>query len=238
MENASEQWLEVSATNWIVSANYLGLKYPNIIMIDIGTTTTDIIPINDGKVIAEGYTDLERLISNELIYTGLLRTNIATIINEVKLPGKIIPVSSELFATSGDAYLIQNLISKKEFTSETADGKRVSRENSLARIARVICADTNQLSEDEIKLIAKQVISKQIEILTQALQKVQNRYHERYDINPQIILMGSGATPIGISLLRANGIYEETLIDEVLSKEESISFTAVAVAKLYAEKIK
>ncbi|MHA1367584.1 MAG: hypothetical protein ACTSP5_14400 [Candidatus Heimdallarchaeota archaeon] len=46
--------------------------------------------------------------------------------------------------------------------------------------------------------------------------------------------MGSGAKPIGISLLRANGIYEETLIDEVLSKEESISFTAVAVAKLYA----
>ncbi|MHA1307527.1 MAG: hydantoinase/oxoprolinase family protein [Candidatus Heimdallarchaeota archaeon] len=234
MENASEQWFEVSATNWIVSANYLGLKYPNIIMIDIGTTTTDIIPINDGKVVAEGYSDLDRLISNELVYTGLLRTNIATILNEVKLPGKIIPVSSELFATTGDAYLIQNLISIEEFTSETADGKSVSKENSLARIARVICADTNQLSENEIQLIAKQTISKQIELLTQALQNVKNRYHERYDINPQIVLMGSGAKPIGISLLRAFGIYEETLIDELLSKEESVSFTAVAVAKLYA----
>ncbi|MHA1503925.1 MAG: hydantoinase/oxoprolinase family protein [Candidatus Heimdallarchaeota archaeon] len=234
MVNASEQWLEVSATNWIVSANYIGLKFPNIIMIDIGTTTTDIIPIKDGNVVTEGYSDLDRLISNELVYTGLLRSNIATILNEVKLPGKSIPVSSELFATTGDAYLIQNLISIDEFTSETADGKSVSKENSLARIARVICADTNQLSENEIQLIAKQTISKQIELLTRALQIVQNRYHERYDINPQIVLMGSGAKPIGISLLRANGIYEETLIDEVLSKEESISFTAVAVAKLYA----
>ena len=236
MEKAPEQWLEVSATNWIVSANYLGLKYPNIIMIDIGTTTTDIIPINEGKVVAEGFSDLNRLISNELIYTGLLRSNIATILNEVKLPGRKIPVSSELFATTGDAYLVQNLIAIEEYTSETADGKSVSKENSLAGIARVICADTNQLSEDEIKLIAKQVISKQIEILTQALQQVQSRYHERYDMNPRIVLMGSGAMPVGISLLRANGIYEETLIDEVLSKEESISFTAIAVAKLYVEK--
>ncbi len=234
MESSSEQWLEVSATNWIVSANYLGLKYPNVIMIDIGTTTTDIISINDGKVVVEGYSDLDRLISNELVYTGLLRTNIAAILNEVKLLGKIIPVSSELFATTGDAYLIQNIISIEEFTSETADGKSVSKENSLARIARVVCADTNQLSENEIKLIAKQAITKQIEMLSRALQNVQNRYHERYEMNPQIVLMGSGAQPIGISLLRANGIYDEILIDESLSKEESISFTAVAVAKLYA----
>jgi probable H4MPT-linked C1 transfer pathway protein len=234
MKEAPEHWLEVSATNWIVSANYLGLKFPNIIMIDIGTTTTDIIPINNGKIVAEGYTDLERLVSNELVYTGLLRTNITTILNEVKLVGKIIPVSSELFATMGDAYYIQELISGEEFTSETADGKEVTKENSLARLARVICADTNQLSENEIKQIAKQAIAKQLEVLSQAFQKVQNGYHERYNINPQVVLMGSGAKPIGISLLRSNGIYDETLIDDLLSKEESISYTAVAVAKLYA----
>jgi len=234
MAQATEQWLEVSATNWIVSANYLGMKFPNVIMIDIGTTTTDIIPINDGKVVAEGYTDLERLISNELIYTGLLRSNIATILSEVKLQGKIIPVSSELFATIGDAFYLLELITSDEFSSETANGKSVTKENSLARIARVICADINQLSENEIKQIAKQAVNKQLEILTRALQKVLKNYHERYNMNPQIILMGSGAKPIGISLLRANGIYEETLIDDLLSKEKSISYTAVAVARLYA----
>lgn len=233
MKKAPEHWLEVSATNWIVSANYLGLKFPNIIMIDIGTTTTDIIPINNGKVVAEGYTDLERLVSNELIYTGLLRTNIATILNEVKLAGKIIPVSSELFATTGDAFYLQDLISSEEFTSETADGKEVSKENSLARLARVICADINQLSENEIKQIAKQAINRQLEMLSQSFQAVQNRYHNRFDMNPKVVLMGSGAKPIGISLLRSNGIYEETLVDDILSKEESISYTAVAVAKLY-----
>jgi probable H4MPT-linked C1 transfer pathway protein len=234
MTLAPEQWLEVSATNWIASANYLGAKFPNSIMIDIGTTTVDIIPIFNGQAVAKGKTDLERLVSKELVYTGLVRTNIAVILNEVKLLGKVIPVSSELFATMGDAYLILDLITKEEFTSETADGKEVSKENSMARLARIICADTNQLTENEIKLIAKQAISSQLKGISEAFQVVQKRYHDKFNINPKIILMGSGAKPIGISLMRANGIYEEILIDDIMSKEESIVFTAIAVARIFA----
>ena len=44
------------------------------LFVDMGSTTTDIIPIEDGAVANEGYTDAERLLTGELVYTGFTRT--------------------------------------------------------------------------------------------------------------------------------------------------------------------
>ena len=51
---------------------------------DMCTTTTDIIPIINKQNIAK-HTDVERLGSGELVYTGMLRTNIATIVHSIPI---------------------------------------------------------------------------------------------------------------------------------------------------------
>ncbi|NHJ04605.1 MAG: hypothetical protein EAX90_07265 [Candidatus Heimdallarchaeota archaeon] len=233
--NASENWLEVSASNWMVSAKYLGMKYPNSLMIDIGSTTTDIIPIHNGEVIVQGRNDLERLISGELVYSGILRTNVISITHEIKLRGKFIPLSSELFATTGDVYLILGIIPEEKFNVETADGKPVNIKNSQARLARIVCADVNQISEDEIKQIALQIKNKHKLLLSNAFNKILEHYRETFQINPEFLLLGSGGSNFGLSLLRENGIYEQILINEIYNENISTSFAAYATAQIFLQ---
>ena len=234
---AEEKWLEVSATNWVASANYLAKKNQNAIILDIGSTTTDIIPIFNSKIVAKGKNDFERLANLELVYSGTLRTNVARILLQVKLRNEIIALSSELFATSGDVYLLLDMITSKEFSVETADGRASTKEMAAARLARTVCADMNQLTIAEVLQIAKQVKEKQFEILSLALNSILQTYHEKYRLNPKIILIGSGSEAIGISLLRENGIYDEVLITELISKQASIAFPAFAIANLLVDNL-
>ena len=67
----------------MASSLLLGKDYRDSIFVDIGSTTTDIIPIKNGKPLA-GKTDFKRLKNGELVYSGALRTNIAAILKSVK----------------------------------------------------------------------------------------------------------------------------------------------------------
>lgn len=232
-KEAHNFWLEVSASNWFASASFLAKKYPDSLMIDIGSTTTDFIPIHNGAVEVEGKNDLERLISGELVYLGILRTNVVRILHEVKLGGKIVPISSELFATTGDVYLILDLISEEDFNVKTADGKAATKENAKNRLLRIVCADRNQLDEKEIRQIALQIKEKHYEILSKAFNKILDDYREKYKINPICLLMGSGGKTFGLALLRENGIFEEILVEDELSEQVSIAFPAYATAQLF-----
>ena len=78
-EGVKNNPLALAAANWIATAPLAAHIYPDCVLIDIGSTTTDIIPIKNGKECARGRTDLERLGTGELVYTGALRTNVATI---------------------------------------------------------------------------------------------------------------------------------------------------------------
>ncbi|HUT82547.1 MAG TPA: hydantoinase/oxoprolinase family protein [Candidatus Bathyarchaeia archaeon] len=234
-DEAGEHWLTVAASNWVATAAFLGKKYPNALLVDIGSTTTDLIPIFEGKVVAQGKNDLERLISRELIYSGLLRTNVIALTHEIKLNTKIIPLASELFATTGDIYYLLGVIKEEEFSVETADGKPVSKKNSLARISRIICSDLNQLSEQDVLDIVKQIQRKHLMQLSNAFNAVLNDYYNRFQLKPQIILTGSGAIPIGIPLIRMNGFYEEILTNELLDEKTHNCFGVYALIMLFAE---
>ena len=66
--------LAVGASNWAATATLVGRHLADGLLVDIGTTSTDIVPIVGGRVAATGWTDPERLASGELVYTGALRT--------------------------------------------------------------------------------------------------------------------------------------------------------------------
>jgi len=165
---------ELAAANWAASARLIGNEIGDCIFVDVGSTTSDIIPIVSGEHNA-GLTDFERLIRSELVYAGTLRTNLAALLEKVKLEKGLCRTSSELFATTADAYLLLGDINEDIYTCETADGAGRSKIDAMRRIARLVCADLSEIREEEIYDIASQVKEKQILTLVEAISEVAKR---------------------------------------------------------------
>lgn len=167
---------EVAASNWAATAHWLARSIPTCVLIDIGTTSTDLIPIVDGAVSAEGRTDPERLLSGELVYTGALRTPVEAISQRVPLWGGSARVSADGFAIIGDAHLWLGRISPQDYTCRTPDGRPPTREYAGERLARTVCGDRDMLDETAIDQIAGALTSAQVRTILEALQAIQRRW--------------------------------------------------------------
>ncbi len=146
---------ELAAANWLASADLLRTRYPDAVLLDIGSTTADIIPLGRFDRLV-GMTDTRRLQAGYLIYTGMLRTSVAALIRSVDLAGIPTPVSTEYFATSADVHLTLGHITSEHYTCDTPDRKEKTREASLRRLARVVCADLDEIGTDGAREIAEQ----------------------------------------------------------------------------------
>ena len=223
-----EKKRSIAAANWMASALTVGRDFKDCIFVDIGSTTSDIIPIKDGKPLA-ARTDFERLKRGELVYTGTLRTNIAAVLDSVALGDAVSRISSELFAISADAHLILGMISKEDYTCDTPDGAGKEIIDARRRLARVVCADLAEISEEDIVLIAEQAVEKQVEDITDAIRDVAGRH----DLD-LVVACGLGEH---LSRKAADRLgFEVLLISEKYGKEISKVFPAYAVARLVGEK--
>ena len=138
----------VAAANWIATAPLAAKIEQNCILIDIGSTTTDIIPIKNGVECAVGRSDLERLKTGELVYSGTLRTNVAALTDKVPLDGAVLRIASELFAVTADIQMILGNITEEEYSCDTMDGSGKSVEECMGRLSRVVCGDMDVLNPD------------------------------------------------------------------------------------------
>ena len=164
--------LKAAAANWIATAQIATLISDDCIFIDTGSTTTDIIPIKGGNECAIGKSDFDRSTTGELVYTGTLRTNLASFLDKVELNGKEYRVASELFAQTADVYTVLDLITEDDYICDTFDGESKSKLDCAKRIARVVCADLEMLSMDEIVEMCKFIHQKQVEQIADGLKQV------------------------------------------------------------------
>ncbi|MBA3497841.1 MAG: H4MPT-linked C1 transfer pathway protein [Gemmatimonadales bacterium] len=169
---ARVQPLAAGASNWAATAACVARDMPSGILIDIGTTSTDIIPIQASRVVARGRTDPARLLTGELVYTGAVRTPAEALVREVPLWGGAAAVSSEGFATIGDAHVWLGRLDPADFTVPTADGRPATREFAGERLARVVCGDREMLDEQAIDGIARALAEAQIELVAAAVCRV------------------------------------------------------------------
>jgi (4-(4-[2-(gamma-L-glutamylamino)ethyl]phenoxymethyl)furan-2-yl)methanamine synthase len=167
--------LQCAAANWIATALLVARSLPDAVLLDCGGTTTDLIPIVNGELAAHGRTDLERLLHGELVYTGALRTNIAAVLSHVPIGGQPCPVSSELFAIAADAHLLRGRLTAGQCTCTFPDGRGTARHEVRSRLARVVCADPEQLAERDLDAIAAAVEEAQIQSIAAALARVAGR---------------------------------------------------------------
>jgi probable H4MPT-linked C1 transfer pathway protein len=201
---------QLAAANWLAMADFLREKYPDAVLVDMGSTTTDIIPLNAFSSLT-GQTDLTRLQQGYLVYCGLTRTNVATLISSAPVNGVETPVSTEYFATTGDAYVALGLIEGQLFTADTADRKGTDRDSCLRRLSRVVCADLEEIGESGALDIAHRVINTQEKIVTGKVQDCVQKHHSM-----QIIVAGIGSALVsrwlgGVDLSDIFGPYADAL---------------------------
>jgi probable H4MPT-linked C1 transfer pathway protein len=170
---ARERPWDVAAANWVATALAVADTHPDALLIDVGSTTADVVPIVGGRVAATAHDDLERLLAGELVYTGVLRTNLAAIAPRVPVRGGWCPVSSELFAISGDVHVVLGHLTPEAYDCPTPDGRPATAEFARERIARLVCSDVEQLDADEIDAIASFLHGEQLRQLEDAARRVQ-----------------------------------------------------------------
>ena len=168
--------LAVAAANWSATARAVAHRHADALLIDTGTTTTDIIPIVRGTVAATGWTDPDRLTSGELVYTGVVRTPAEALASAVPLAGAMCGVSAEGFALTGDVHVWRGDLQPAEYECPTPDGRPASREFAGERLARLVCADREMLDERAITTIADALAEAQSRRIADAIGRVRARH--------------------------------------------------------------
>jgi probable H4MPT-linked C1 transfer pathway protein len=223
-----------AASNWHALANYvkrLARTWPAL-LVDLGSTTCDIIPLDSSGPTAIGVTDTERLISGELVYTGVERTPVSAAVQTLPWRGQICPVAAELFATTADAYLLLGDLSDDENRNDAADGRARTTVAAHARLARMLCADTDAISLNDARVAAAAVRTAQLEKLASAVKKVADRLGN----TPQtVILSGHGEFLLRTLLERFDWRADVLSLSQILGPEVSRVAPAHALAVLARE---
>jgi (4-(4-[2-(gamma-L-glutamylamino)ethyl]phenoxymethyl)furan-2-yl)methanamine synthase len=175
LDEACQHPLDFAAANWLAGALLVAQYHRDGLWLDVGSTTTDIIPLRAGQVVARGRTDTDRLRSGELVYTGVVRTNPCAIAARVPVRGEMCRVSSEYFSITGDVYLLLGQIWADDYTCPTPDGRGKSEEFARERLARLVCADGEMLSEEDILVLARYLHEQQVEQIAEAVLQVLSR---------------------------------------------------------------
>ena len=189
---------ELNSMNWHATASFVSNFFPNCILVDIGSTTSDIIPIKNKEIISKGVSDYQRLKSNELIYLGVLRTPIQAVERKKNL-------INENFANLSDVYRVLNKIPSTFDLLPTLDSKTKNKHDSARRIARIFGKDYKKNHFLKWKKIAYQIEGEHLKILKSVIKKI-----EKKNFLKKVPIIGAG---IG-----------EFLVKKIYNKKKYFSF--------------
>ena len=211
----------VAAANWHALASFAGqFVAPNSLLIDIGSTTTDIISIRNGQVATTAQTDFERLCEGSLVYVGCRRTPVCALVRELRFRGQVCRVMNELFSTIDDARLLLGHTAQDISDADTADGKPRTVKFSIGRLARMIGLDPRTVSQPDAVDLAKQV-------MIAAKREIQHAFDRLQGDADTIVVSGHGQDLIDIP-------FKSTVVQlsETLGEEVARCAPSYAVAKL------
>lgn len=171
-EEAVHDWQQVASVNWLATARYAALRYPDALMIDTGTTTTDIIPIHHGKPCPTGFTDLARQQSGELCYSGAVRTPLNMLCQSVWFEGTTISLAREVFASTADCWRLLGQLDATAIADQSADGQDWQLPACQQRLARLLGTDADNAGPAQWRVVAGQFAEKQIQLLTDSCWQV------------------------------------------------------------------
>jgi probable H4MPT-linked C1 transfer pathway protein len=235
---AREIPLLVAAANWHALATWTGRMVPAgaSLLFDVGSTTTDLIPLLNGVPVPTGLTDLERLLSGELVYSGVRRTPLCSIARNIPFRESHCPLASEFFATTLDLYLTLGMIPQDPDDLDTANGKPATTAAAHDRLARMICCDRTEFTADDALSMSYFLADIQQRQITSAMQRVLKTQEQDCS---HVLISGSG------SFLAEKIVRDEaglpsaniTRLQDVIGERTSAAACAFAVALLASERL-
>ncbi len=162
----------VASANWHAAARLAAARSGDGLFVDIGSTTTDLVPFRAGRVVARGASDAERLATDELVYAGVVRTPVMAVARHVFIGGERIGVMAEQFATMADVYRLAGELPPDADQMPTADGRGKSPAESRARLARMIGRDADCAGDAIWGELARQLAARQLRRLERAAERV------------------------------------------------------------------
>ncbi len=183
IEKVAENTDFIASTNWHASASMLAQYSDNALLIDIGSTTSDIIAIRSGEV-ASAVSDAGRLQQDTLVYTGVIRTPVMALAQKISFAGFETNVMAEYFATMADVYRLTGDLDESADMAETADGKGKSQQESARRLARMVGYDLEDKPMD---------VWIQLAFSCRAAQLCQLKTAVLKHLKPDVPIIGAGA---------------------------------------------
>ncbi|NBV74637.1 MAG: H4MPT-linked C1 transfer pathway protein [Methylococcaceae bacterium] len=174
----ADDYSRIASANWLASASVAAQYYQEALFIDIGSTTTDILVIHEHQVDALGYTDYQRLVSGELLYTGAVRTPVMAICQQADFNGQTMGLMAEYFATMADVYRITQDLEPQHDQSDTADGGDKTLPASALRLSRLTGYEFLEQDWTLWQAFAEYIKAQQIELIEKACVRQWQRIHK------------------------------------------------------------
>lgn len=140
-QTAASHAADVASANWLATTTLAAREVRAGLLADMGSTTTDLVPIAGGVPCPAGFTDADRMACGELVYTGLVRSFVFALAERVPFAGAWTPLAGEYFATSADAYRLLGELPEAADQMPAADGREKTEAASRARLARMVGRD-------------------------------------------------------------------------------------------------
>lgn len=180
----------IASANWYATASYTAQHIQRGILIDIGSTTTDLIPFSSGQVINTADSDHRRLRASELIYTGIVRTPVMAVVQRLFFDGQWQNIVAENFATMADVYRLTGDLREQDDILATTDSAGKTKHDSARRLARMLGLDFHDIGDIRAMLnLARLIADIQLQHIEDALQKILSRI----DLSNADYLIGAGA---------------------------------------------
>lgn len=153
-QDCAAGWRSVASANWLATARWVATRVADALLVDIGSTTTDIIPLAGGRVVARAATDAGRLATGELVYQGVVRTPLCGIAPRIEFGGAAVNVMNEWFATTADVYRLTGELAPQYDLYPSADQGPKTDSASRTRLARMIGRDAHETDPAEWRRFA------------------------------------------------------------------------------------
>lgn len=165
----------VASANWHASVRLAAARCETGLFVDVGSTTTDVVPFADGSVHAAGFTDAERMIAEELVYTGVTRTPVMALADSMAFAGARQALMAEHFATAADVHRLTGALPDDADQHDTADGRGKTAEDSARRLARMLGRDVGDADLAAWQSLARQLAECQLRTIHDAAERVLSR---------------------------------------------------------------
>lgn len=139
--DGAADWRAIASANWRATAEALAEGEETGLLVDIGSTTADLVPFRQLRVLARGADDAGRMAAEELVYLGAARTPVMALAPRVPFGGAFVSPMAEHFATTADVFRLTGDLPENADLHDAADGGEKTVEASARRLLRMVGAD-------------------------------------------------------------------------------------------------